>query len=282
MASSCKWELLGESRKQSVSKPVVMKKVISEKVVSEKVVSEKIVSEKKVVPHVNLFISPSADIQYYFTDVSFYHNNCDGQLFPLVEKRRAKSPYIVNQVNRFSDNIVRYIYLLTLLSNEKRWKKNHKRLMWKSFQLISFEKNHVVLDRGTCVNMDHNEKWVLVEAEGIVYQNFIKRIICDTAGVINNKPANFVNIDDNIADLHDIKHRKYKENGQYWFLNNCRCRNCDLVRVSRLHSKCKSAGGLELHSKIRNKYHSLKVDLVDTDRWYSFEYPFELGWELID
>ena len=120
MASSCKWELLGETRKQSVSKPVVKKKVVSEKVVSEKVVSEKVVSEKKVVPHVNLFISPSADIQYYFTDVSFYHKNWDGQLFPLVEKRTGKIALYCKSGNRFSDNIVRYIYLLTLLFNSLR------------------------------------------------------------------------------------------------------------------------------------------------------------------
>ena len=279
MASSCKWELLGETRKQSVSKPVVKEKVVSEKVVSEKVVSKKVLSEKKIVPHVNLFVSPSADIQYYFTDVSFYHNNCDGQLFPLVDKRRAKSPYIVNQVNRFSDNIVRYIYLLTLLSNEKRWKKNHKRLMWKSFQLISFEKNNEVFDRKNFCKMDHNEKWMFWEEDGIVYQYFVKKKTCDA---VNHKYVNFVNIDDNIADLHDIKKSKYEYNGQYWFHDNCRCRNCDFVRVSRMHSTCKSVGSQELHSKIRNKYHSLKVDLEDTCRWYSFEYPFELGWELID
>ena len=255
MASSHKCKFIGESKKKSVSNPLVKKDHNMDG---------------------NLFISPSADIQYLFTNISSYNKNYEGQLFPSVEKRRTKPPYIVNQVNRFPDEIVRYIYLLTLLSNERRWKKNHKRLMWKSHGLISFEKNHVILEDGSPILMEHNEKWVLEKDDGKIYKSFTKRLICDNARYINHKSVHFVNIDDDIAEMHDIEHRKYKDNGQYWFHENCRCRDCDIVKVSRLCSKCKSVGSKELHSALRSRYNLLRV-AWNTDRWFTFEYPFELG-----
>ena len=87
--------------------------------------------------------------------ISKYSLNLKGEIFPMTKKKLDKQIWWVRQVNILPDDIIRYIYLLCLLSNECRWKKNHKRLSGHSFNKVSIVNNskflHVdeKIDQGT-------------------------------------------------------------------------------------------------------------------------------------
>ena len=99
--ASCKWNLLGETKKNAVSKPL-----------------------KESYP-------------------SYMTKNIKGDIFPLTKKRSKNPIWLVREINdKLPDGIVRYICLLSIISNEKKWKRNHKRISWtKIFSKIEINRN---------------------------------------------------------------------------------------------------------------------------------------------
>ena len=76
----------------------------------------------------------------------------------ITKKKLDKQIWWVRQVNILPDDIIRYIYLLCLLSNERKWKKNHKRLSRRSFNKVSIVENSKFLHTDEKID-DGNETW---------------------------------------------------------------------------------------------------------------------------
>ena len=81
------------------------------------------------------------EISRHVPVISKYSLNSKGEIFPMTKKKLDKQIWWVRQVNILPDDIIRYISLLCLLSNERKWKKNHKRLSWRSFNKVSIVEN---------------------------------------------------------------------------------------------------------------------------------------------
>ena len=125
-----KWTSLGNMRKVSVEKKVVKASVTKKKVEE----------------------TPRLDITHHTPIISTYLNS-KGEIFPVTKKKIVKQIWWVRQVNILPDDIIRYIYLLCLLSNERKWKKNHKRLSGQSFNKVSIVENNKFLYPGEKIDM---------------------------------------------------------------------------------------------------------------------------------
>ena len=84
--------------------------------------------------------------------LSKYNINDNGNIFPLTKKRLDDPIWLATFINKVLPvEIVRYICLLCILSNNKRWKKNHKRLSWRYFNNISIVKNNRFLSENDTI-----------------------------------------------------------------------------------------------------------------------------------
>ena len=90
--------------------------------------------------------------------ISKYSLNSKGEIFPITKKKLDKQIWWVRKVNILPDDIIRYISLLCLLSNERKWKKNHKRLSRQSFNKVSIVENSKFLHTDEKID-DGNETW---------------------------------------------------------------------------------------------------------------------------
>ena len=92
---------------------------------------------------------------------SKWKKNTKGQVFPLTKKRLDKPIWLVKEINKLPNDIVRYICLLSVISNEQRWKKNHKRLSWTNiFSKVDMERNLICLPVDAKIWLD-TEIWYI-------------------------------------------------------------------------------------------------------------------------
>ena len=84
-------------------------------------------------------------IWYSSKAVSSFSKNTNGKLYPLTQNKLDHPIWLIRQINMYIPNeIIRYICLLCIISNEKKWKKDHKRNSFNIFSKISINKELLI------------------------------------------------------------------------------------------------------------------------------------------
>ena len=123
------------------------------------------------------------------------------------------------------DDIVRYIYILCMISNKRDWLSIHS---------SNFREIKTIMSRD--LNLSNPEEklhWEMWDRIKPYTFNMLTHCIIDYP-----KKVICVKLCDKVAETFELpRFRKFNyNNSYYWFSNRCRCYHCDMIRLAALES----------------------------------------------
>ena len=215
-------------------------------------------------------------IWYSSKVVSSFSKNTNGKLYPLTQKKLDHPIWLIRQINMYIPNeIIRYICLLCIISNEKKWKKDHKRNSFNIFSKISINNSLLVEPmkgfsgeeiwigmprpqhetvgeppcncywcNGTLQDDNYNYSYSFSTTCSKSIKYLCGATPAPTANMPEQENINFVELSNAAINTFQLDYllmnRRYhhfnKPTNYFAFSDKCRCFMCDSVKSALVHS----------------------------------------------
>jgi len=186
------------------------------------------------------------------TPSDLWDGPCVFDLSPPIPDISSK--LLAKEINKLPNDIVRYICLLSVISNEQRWKKNHKRLSQINiFSKLDMKRNAVKYLQVDDIIKHGNEKWYVSARAIDKTPCFFNRTVCsdsdnkfsyDDIETNNFEIVYVMTYGINSFSLNHLAKRKIihdisnGESTNSFIVNKkCRCFECDTIRCAKFVSE---------------------------------------------